>query len=132
MKWTYHEQFNPADYKGFVYLVTNKLDGRIYIGKKSFWSNRALTKAQLKKQTDKRRKRIIQESNWKEYNSSCKELIDNIEKLGEHNFKFEILRLCKSVRELSYYEVYYQFEYKVLHVPSYNKNILGRFFQNSI
>jgi hypothetical protein len=30
---------------------------------------------------------------------------------------------------MSYYEVYYQMKYDVLHVPSYNENIQGKWFR---
>jgi hypothetical protein len=33
---------------------------------------------------------------------------------------------------MSYWEVYYQFELKVLHIESYNDNIIGKFFRKDI
>ena len=40
MTWLYEgEPFSePGEHYGFVYIITNKLDGKKYIGKKFFWS----------------------------------------------------------------------------------------------
>jgi hypothetical protein len=38
-KWICPEDFNPEDYTGFVYKITNLTNGKFYIGKKSFFHN---------------------------------------------------------------------------------------------
>ena len=99
---------------GFVYKITNTNDGRFYIGKKLF------TRAGYKS-VKKKRKKIRVESDWKNYYSSSDELNEDVNKLGKHIFKREILRLCKSKSECTYHEAKYQFDLEVLLVNSYNK-----------
>ena len=101
------------DAQGFVYLITNLTTNRKYVGKKNFWSVRKLPP--LKGKTRKRTKRV--ESDWKDYYGSSEEVKELVESIGKHNFKREILRLCQSKGELSYYELKYQVENDVLLKP---------------
>lgn len=100
----------PTDAYGFVYCITNLKDGRAYIGKKLLWFKGH-------KRVKGRKRRILKESDWRTYNGSSLELQTDIEKLGEKNFKFEILRFCKSKGECSYYEAKFQLEQDVLLHP---------------
>lgn len=119
----------PEGFCGYIYLITNLLDKRIYVGKKQF---AILKKTRVSKRTRKKtgtRKRVNfqkVDSQWLDYWSSSIELQEDVKKLGEENFKREILTLCKSKAELSYSEGYYQYKYDVLHKPSYNKWIFVR------
>lgn len=90
------------NYIGFVYLITNKINGRKYIGKKLFWSSKT-------KVVNKKKKKTKVESNWKSYYGSSEELCTDVEKYGTINFKREILRLCKTKGECSYFEAKEQF-----------------------
>ena len=38
-KWICGDTYNPEDYTGFVYKITNLTNGKFYIGKKSFFHN---------------------------------------------------------------------------------------------
>ena len=49
-KWNYWDTYNPEDYLGFVYKITNLTDGKFYIGKKYFWYNK---KKKLTKKVEK-------------------------------------------------------------------------------
>lgn len=103
------EDFNPDDWFGFVYRVTNTLNGMQYLGKKQFKSHtRKIVKGR------KNRKRVSKESNWKEYLTSSTHVHDAIEEHGKENFKFEIIELCETRGDLSYREVELQWEEKVL------------------
>ena len=88
------------DYVGFVYVVTYKIDGRKYIGKKNFWSTKRL--APLKGKTRKRK--IVKESDWPGYCGSSEEVKEIVEKEGIDIFDREILFLCKTKGEMSYVE----------------------------
>ena len=109
MTWVYNgEPYNdPADYVGFVYLITNKVTNRKYIGKKLFWSIK-------RKQVNKVRKRIKVESDWKNYWSSSEELKKDVAALGEENFTREIIHVCKSKGVANYLEAQEQFKEAVL------------------
>jgi hypothetical protein len=86
-----------GDAFGFIYEITNNLDGRKYVGKKFF--TRAGTK-----QIKGKKKKVRLSSGWANYWSSSKELQEDVKKLGEENFTRKILHLCKSRSECSYRE----------------------------
>ena len=106
----------PEDCVGFVYLITNTVSGRKYIGKKlAKFSKTTVRTVKLKNGTKKKKKiRSKIDSDWLTYWSSSEELKADVATLGESSFKREILRYCNSKNELSYYEAKYQFEYDVL------------------
>lgn len=99
-----------GDYYGFVYRITNLINGHDYIGRKYFISKRKLPP--LKGKT-RRRTRII-ETDWQDYWGSSENLLKDIEKHGKENFKREIIHLCKTRGETNYMEAKYQFEEDVL------------------
>jgi hypothetical protein len=107
--WLYNGEpyLDPGEYYGFVYIITNLLSGRQYIGKKFFWSIK-------RKQVNKVRKRYKVESDWKEYWSSSEELKEDVRSLGSENFKREIIYLCKSKGTTNYFEAKEQFLRSVL------------------
>jgi hypothetical protein len=125
----------PEDVFGFIYLMKNNMTGKSYIGKKQIYSERK-TKITKKEQlvTGNKRKKFKQvkkESDWLTYNSSCKEIHEEI-KQGQ-TFEKIILQLCFSKTELTYLEVKYQFMYNVLESDEwYNSNILSKFFKGKL
>lgn len=98
--WIYKgEEFtNIGDYIGFVYLITNLQTNKRYIGKKNFYFSKT-------RQVKGKKKRTKVESDWKDYYGSNDELNEHVNLFGENNFKREILRLCMSKSEMSYYEL---------------------------
>ena len=122
--WYYNdEQFDtaPEDYQGFVYLITNLSNNKKYIGKKNFWKPKILP---INK-TRKRRVRTRTESDWRDYYGSSQEVILLVEQTGRDNFQREILKLCKTKGEMSYYEAKYQFEKDVLLNDEYYNEFIG-------
>ena len=103
--WFYYntaEKFKEEDIQdhlGFVYLITNILTGRKYIGKKFF------TKAKTK-QVNGKKKKIRVASDWETYWSSSEELKAEVIKNGEEQYTREILHLCKMRSACSYWETY--------------------------
>lgn len=119
----------PAEFIGFVYLITNITNDRRYIGKKLTQFKRS--KKPLKGRTNKRRYTV--ESDWKDYYGSSDELSTDVELLGKDKFKREILFWCTSKSELSYVEAREQFSHKVLESRDwYNGHIRVRVHQKGI
>lgn len=115
------------DHFGFVYLITNKSNGRKYIGRKYFWS--------FRKPKGKTRK-VKQESDWKKYYGSCPELKEDIKKYGKENFDREIISLHKTLGKVNYEETRQLFTNNVLiesldtgEPAYYNSNVLGRYYR---
>jgi hypothetical protein len=125
--------FNINDWVGYIYLTCHFESGREYIGKKNFFhtKNVKLGKKELaalpvtrgRKPTTKE---VITESDWKTYYGSAKE----IKELDPKSLKRYVLRLCKTKKELTYWETAYLFKYDVLFDKKYiNDNILGKFYR---
>ena len=117
--WTYQNiivEELPEDCVGFVYLITNKTNNRMYIGKKLSKFSKTTYKVVKLKNGTKKKKRIKSkiDSDWQEYYGSSIELNKDVESLGKDNFTREILFFCKSKAECSYIEAREQFTRRVL------------------
>ena len=110
-----------SDYFGFVYLITDLSNDKKYIGKKWFWKTRKLPP--LKGKSRRRNKKS--ESDWKDYFGSSEEVKAIVEEKGPKNFKREILRLCKSKGECTYFEAKFQFDNEVLLRDDYYNEFIG-------
>ena len=124
MTWTYQGQVVnelPEDCVGFVYIITNKVSGRRYIGKKlAKFSKTTYKTVKLKNGTKKKKKiRSKIDSDWQEYYGSSPNLTADIDTLGKDKFTREILYYCKSKAETSYIEAREQFDRKVLESDDY-------------
>ena len=122
MTWLYNGEALseiPENAFGFVYLITNKINNRMYVGMKHFYFSR------LKKIKGKvRKKRISFESDWRDYWSSSEILKTDIKKLGEENFTREILHICFKKYDLSYMELKEQIERNVIESLDYYNEFL--------
>lgn len=124
MTWIYQGSIVeelPEDCIGFVYLITNTISGRMYIGKKlAKFSKTTYKTVKLKNGTKKKKKiRSKIDSDWQEYYGSSPNLTADINTLGKQNFSREILHYCKSKAETSYIEAREQFDRKVLESDEY-------------
>ncbi len=124
MTWLYNNQSVetlPDDCVGFVYLITNNLTGRKYIGKKLAKFSKTTYRTVKQKNGTKKRKKIRSkiDSDWREYYGSSPELTADVIALGTENFTREILYYCKSKSECSYIEAREQFTRKVLESTDY-------------
>lgn len=122
MTWTYKgEPVEEIDekYTGFVYIITNTVTGKAYIGKKlSKFSKTNVKTVTLKNGTKKKKKiRSKIDSDWKTYWSSSKEVQDDVKTLGEDKFTREILMFCLSKGTASYFEAKLQMQNEVLEHP---------------
>ena len=132
MVWLYEntqiEQL-PEDCVGFVYLITNIVTGRKYIGKKLAKFSKTTYKTVKLKNGNKKRKRIRSktESDWQTYYGSNEQLNQDILALGADNFTRQILFYCRSKAECSYVEAREQFAHRVLESDAwYNGQIVCR------
>jgi hypothetical protein len=106
---------------GFIYEITNNVNGKKYIGKKQ-----CVRRVKRKPLKGKTRNRIDQkESDWKTYTSSSKELNEDITKYGKERFDFKILKICGSKWELGYEEIKEQISRDVLRRDDYYNGVLN-------
>ena len=96
--WT--GEVDPDTYYGFVYLITNTVSGRKYIGRKFY-------------HTYKKRKRV-KESNWRVYAGSSKPLKEDMQRVGKNKFTFEIICNYKTRGGVVSGEVHFQTDNDVL------------------
>lgn len=117
----------PEDCVGFVYIITNQLSGRKYIGKKLAKFSKTTVKTVKFKNGNKRKRKIRSkiDSDWREYYGSSPELLKDIEQLGVKNFTRQILYYCKSKAECSYIEAREQFARRVLESNDYYNGIIN-------
>ncbi len=124
-EWQYlNSVYDPDEetlksFVGFVYLLTNESTGKMYVGKKLFWSTRRLPPLKGKKL---RRKKVVQ-SDWKTYHGSS----GDVQALVEDGqvFTREILHLCESRGMCSYLEAKEQFDRDVLMSDEYYNEFIG-------
>lgn len=124
MIWTYNNEpfdITPEEYQGFIYRITELDTGKKYIGKKFFWAPKTLPVTK----TRKRKVKTKVESDWKSYYGSSKDVQEQVKLKGESNYKREILRLCKTKGDCSYWELYEQMINHVLLSDEYYNEFVG-------
>ena len=110
---------------GFVYLISNRITGKKYVGRKYFGSIR-----RLKVRGKKNRTIMRKPSDWENYWGSSKYLQEDVVKYGEENFTREILSLHESRADVNYHELKEQILRDVLVDPDYiNENIACRYYR---
>ena len=120
------ESEDIQDFYGFCYLIKNKLNGKLYIGRKYFYKVAPRKKG---------KRRVFVESDWKDYYSSSKEVQDDVQKLGKENFERYILSLHQTKGDVNFGETILLFQNNVLEALDskgekvfYNSNILGKYY----
>jgi hypothetical protein len=136
-----NENFDINEYEGYIYITTILDTGRKYIGKKNFFHNTnvKLGKKELANLPTARgkkpsKKKVTKESDWKTYYGSAQEIKDSVKQYPKECITRTLIRLCKSKKELTYYECKYLFDYNVLEPNSgfINDNILGKFYSKDL
>ena len=128
--------FDINEYVGYIYVTSHIPTGRQYIGKKIFFhtTNKKLGKKELLEIPITRGKRptktqVVKESDWKTYYGSSTE----IKSLPKEEMLRHVLKLCKTSKQLTYWETKYLFQYNVLEDDHYiNDNILGKFYRKDL
>jgi len=115
-------------FKSFVYMITNTITGRKYIGLKT------ITTPKYKVVKGVRKKNGTKETDWRNYWSSSLELQADVENLGQDKFTREILYYCKMKAHSNYLEAKLQMDLRVLEHPElyYNRIINVRINANHI
>ena len=131
--WIYNGvEFESEDigtYYGFIYRITNTINGHDYIGRKYFTTIKK--RPPLKGKKNKRRE--VVETDWKTYWGSSPRLQADIDTHGKDQFTREIIHLCASRGETNYLEAYYQFKEDVLlRENNYNGIIQIKLGKNSV
>lgn len=145
--WTYNgktisdiSDFPEGTY-GFIYEVEHIPSGKKYIGKKVLYFERnvKLGKKELETLKEERKakgiggrvpskKKVVKESDWKDYYGSNQEIKNLIKSKKQSEFKRKIITLVSSKKLLTYYECKYLFINEVLESDEYyNGDILGKF-----
>lgn len=125
--WYYKDKvYEPTEdelkqWVGFVYVITDKSNDKMYVGKKTFWSKKTLPP--LKGKTRKRRSTV--ESDWKSYYGSSDLVKQLLVEQGEQNFHRQILYFCRSKGEMGYLEAKEQFDRNVLLDDRYYNGIIN-------
>lgn len=116
-------------YAAFVYIITNLVDNKRYLGKKIFKSTR---RKKVKGKT--RRKKITKDSDWKSYFGSNKLLQEDVARLGQDRFEREIIKLCRTRGTASYWEAKLQMQHEVLENPDkwYNEWVMVKVHRSHI
>ena len=113
--WLYNNsplEIIPENAYGYVYLITNTITGRKYIGKKLFWFRKT-------KVVKGKKKRLKVESDWRNYWSSSEEVKKDVDVLGADKFIREILHICPNKGSCNYLEAREQMDRRVLETEDY-------------
>jgi group I intron endonuclease len=114
-------EFDPQEFWGFIYEITQKSTGKSYIGKKQF---------RFKRQKTKSNKSRTKPSDWLDYTSSSELVNDLITEYGKDDFVFRILLLCSGKCMLGYEEESIQRARNVLRERMENGEL--RYFNRTI
>lgn len=111
------EDFEDNPPMGFIYRITDTVLNKDYIGKKQI--TRIERKPPLKGKVRKRK--VVKQTDWKTYTSSCNQMKIEIFKRNKEGFKFEILQFVDTKWELAFFELYHQIQENVMfREDSYN------------
>lgn len=131
------DSFDKTPYFGYVYLTYCEPEDKFYLGKKvlNFSKTVKLGKkeiANLPKTRGRQKltKQIIKESDWRTYYGSHLIVKNWVKKYKPEQLIRSIVKLCKSKKELTYFENKYLYSLGVIEPGSkfVNDNISGTMF----
>jgi hypothetical protein len=121
--WLYNNELLtevPSKAFGFVYMITNTITSKMYIGRKYFVSKRR------KKVKGKKRRTIVRtETDWSTYTGSSKTLNKDIAKTGKDKFTFEILVLGETRGQVNYLEENIHHKFHVVARDKFYNDCIG-------
>ena len=86
---------------GFIYITTNKVNGKKYLGRKAY------------------------KKGWEIYLGSSKQLLADIKLFGKENFERTIIEECDGFKTLSEREVFYQKKFNVKSDPGWYNIVIA-------
>ena len=86
---------------GFIYITTNKVNGKKYLGRKAY------------------------KKGWEIYLGSSKQLLADIKLFGKENFERTIIEECDDFKTLSEREVFYQKKFNVKSDPGWYNIVIA-------
>lgn len=107
-----------GDYTGFVYIITDLDNQRMYVGQKNFWIPKT-------RSIKGKKKRIKVISDYKEYYGSNLELQERVKLLGPDKFRREMLHLCSNKGSQNYLELREQIDRRVMETEDYYNSFVG-------
>ncbi len=90
--WQFPTQMGGSEYVGFVYIIHDLPENKLYLGKKKYFVERGAKRGQSSK--------------WRDYVSSNKDLAATVEKYGKESFDFYVLGEYKTASGLTYAETW--------------------------
>jgi hypothetical protein len=90
--WDFPGKLDPDNFIGFIYIIVDLNNKKLYLGKKQYKGAGKLNKGK--------------ESNWPWYISSSTELSEQVKKYGKEGFDFIAVEQYKSKGALSYAETW--------------------------
>lgn len=108
-----------GDNVGFVYIISNLVSGRKYVGQKKWFSTTR------KKMANGKKKKKVAPSDWKSYFGSNAELQEDVKAFGKDKFHREILHICPSKSIMNYLELQEQMDRRVMLSDSYYNAFVG-------
>lgn len=125
---------------GFIYRITNKETGKMYIGSKQFyrWAGPQGGYKVTDPLDDEFDPKAYVEHDWRYYTGSSVELNQEMAFVDKWEYRFEVIELCRNVLDLHLAEIRWQVDEGVLEALDesgqylyYNKNIAGKLFRRS-
>ena len=149
INWRYKDQLiteisdMPEGMYGFIYRVVHLPTQQKYIGKKVLYFERnvKLGKRETEALKEERKaagiggrvpakKKVIKESDWKEYYGSQEDIKKLVKSSKPEDWSREILDFVPTKKLLTYYEIKHIFICNALEDSDFlNDNILGKFYQ---
>lgn len=99
---------DPYHYFGFVYLIEDLTIGRKYIGRKQYWmamQRKGCKSRVTDRQGDKWKCRCWKESEWRTYKGSSPSLNKWMIQNPDNEYKYTIIKQCRSKGTLHYQEL---------------------------
>lgn len=131
-------EHNPEEYWGFIYCITHRASGKMYIGKKQYrlWDGPPGGYKCTDPEDEWFDESLWRQNDWQFYTGSCEELNRDLKAGSVWDYEYKVLHLSKNKLDLHLAEVFEQMGRDVLEALDangeylyYNRNIAGMEFR---